>query len=80
MGKSYIRGKWNNLCCDLLEELRGSGIVASVAHDKKRLTVYCRNHRDIPDVPREYMGEIVEVSTQAEADKMLRAAREEGRL
>ncbi len=79
MKKSYVRGKWNNLCCNLIEELSRMGIVASVAHDKKKLSVYCRDPSKMREVPREYCGQEVEVSTQAEADKMLHAARERQR-
>lgn len=55
---SYIRGRLNIACCDLLDELRAVGIHAAVGHSgrgaKATLTVRPHGKIDESKVPKTY--------------------------
>lgn len=58
MPKTYIHGRKNVACCQLIDHLRDIGIGATVGHDNKRngatLYVYTLKKSDVARVPKEW--------------------------
>ncbi len=76
---SYIRGKWANAACDLMDWLNVElGISASVgyaANTKKRnntLNVECKRASDVSRVPKEWNGYTLAASVYSEPDIVCR--------
>ena len=68
MSKSYIKTKRDGLACDLIDQLKSIGVVASVGYDSKRgpiaLRVLLQHSSDSERVPKTFEGypvSIVEV-------------------
>ncbi len=55
---SYIRGRLNVACCNLIDELRSQGIKASVGHSCRGWTLIVRvkDPRQLDQVPKEWNG------------------------
>ena len=58
--KNYIRGKYANAACDLMDELKQMGIPAAVGYHtppkKNQLIVVPKNPKDDEQVPAEWRG------------------------
>ncbi len=76
---SYIKGKWANAACDLMDwlssELNISASVGYAANAKKRnntLRVECKKPDDVSRVPKEWRGFTIEATVYTPPDIVCR--------